>query len=502
MTIADLLDLEAQLWRDREEDPAALAARDRALTGGERLDGRAPHVAVARWLASLRRSYPGVLHPGATVARALRALAVGLAVAGFVLGWGAVAAALRFEGPHPVNVWDYLLLFVGLQLALLALLLVAFAIPHASLGVPLLGTFRGLLGAIYPRLAARGLGGGERVEEWRNLLHVLRSRRSLYTGVEPWLLLSLTQAFGVAFNVGALLAMLRFVVFSDVAFSWSTTLLNLDADRLLAVVRGLSTPWAWFWPDAVPTRELVAATRYSRLEGAYLVSGPGRAADPTLVGAWWPFLVAAVATYGLLPRVVALAAARLRTARALSRLPLDDVQVRCLLDRLTGALVETASPEPDTSGPAEDPAGAARPAAPPQAPAGGRCALVPWRDAPLDAEVEAAVARQARCRIGPSQRAGGRAHEEGRVDWAGLAAGNDGVVVLAEAWEAPDVGVMRLLRALREALGPGRRLLVLLGGPATSGLEAPDDGDVAVWRDALLRLEDPWLAVEPLGRPA
>ncbi len=491
MKLAALIDLEAQLLRDRDADPAELAARDRALLGGRRLDPRRPHAAVEAWVGALRAEGGGGLLPGPAVARALAATRGLLVVAGLALGWGAAAALLRFEGPHPVNVWDFLLVFVALQIALLLLLLAALAFPLASLGVPLLGLFRSLVGAVYPRLAARGLGS-ERLEEWRLLFHRLRSRRSLYRRVEPWVLVGLAQSFAVAFNAGVILALVRFVVFSDVAFSWSTTLVELDAGRFHRMVRALAVPWAGLWPEAVPSAELVAATRYSRLEGAYFLSGAGRAADPALVGGWWPFLLAAVACYGLAPRLLALAAAGIRTARALARLPLDDVEVEALLGRLAGARVETTSPLPEEPGPPPPPApleGAFEGGAP------GRCALVVWRDAPYGPRVEAAVAERLGCPAAPVQPAGGRGHEEGRVDWGRVAGGADAMAVLAEAWEAPDGGALRLLRRLRQALGGGRRIRVLL--LPGDGSE-PRPAEVRVWKEELARLEDPWLSVEPL----
>jgi hypothetical protein len=490
MKLAALIDLEAQLLRDRDADPAALAARDRALLGGQPLDPRRPHAALETWVEAVRAASADRPLPGRTVARALAATRALLVLAGAVLGWAAAAVVLRFEGPHPVNVWDFLLVFVALQIALLALLLAALAFPLASLGVPLLGLFRSLVGAVYPRLAARGLAGGP-PEEWRLLFRRLRGRRSLYREIEPWVLLGLAQAFGVAFNAGVILALLRFVVFSDVAFSWSTTLLELDAGRFHRVVRALATPWAGLWPDAVPSAELVASTRYSRLEGAYFLSGTGRAADPALVGGWWPFLLAAVICYGLVPRAVALAVAGLRGARLLARLPFDDVEVQGLLARLAGGQVETASPQPEEPGPPPPPA-------PPEgAPAGappGRCPLVVWRDAPFGPEVEAAVAAQLGCPAAMVRPAGGRGHEEGRLDWLQLADGADAVAVLAEAWEAPDGGALRLLRRLREALGRGRRIRVLLRGDGPS----PPPAEVRIWKEELARLEDPWLSVEPL----
>jgi hypothetical protein len=78
----------------------------------------------------------------------------------------------------------------------------------------------------------------------------------------------------------------------------------------------------------------------------------------------------------------------------------------------------------------------------------------------------------------------------------------DTVAVVAEAFEAPDRGVRRLLSDLRGALGPRRPLLVLLVGAAADGPRPPRDADVSIWRDGLAPLEDPHLSVEPLrGAP-
>jgi hypothetical protein len=75
----------------------------------------------------------------------------------------------------------------------------------------------------------------------------------------------------------------------------------------------------------------------------------------------------------------------------------------------------------------------------------------------------------------------------------------DPVVVVAEAFEPPDRAARRFLAALRHALGPRRLVLVLLVGAAVEGPRPPRDADVRVWRDGLASLEDPFLAVEPLG---
>jgi hypothetical protein len=492
MTLADLVDLEVQLARDRDEDPAALAERDRLLPRAA--PGDPPARALRRWLAALRAGQPAELWPGRRVAAAAGLLAGSLAVAGLALGWAAATALLRFDGPHPVNVLDYLLAFAGAQVVLLAALALSLLPPVRRAALPLLGGARALLGPALARLAGAGLSPRRRAG-WRALAHRLRTRRALYARLEPRLLLRLTQAFAVAFQVGVLAATLRLVAFTDVPFAWSTTLAAVDAEAFARFARAVAAPWAWLWPEAVPSPALVEATRYSRLEGAYLRAGPGRAADPALVGAWWPFLVAAVACYGLLPRLVTLGLAHAAARRVLARLPHDDAETAALARRLAAPAVETRAALPERPGPLLPEATQAALAA--GAPA-GRAALVLWRDVPGGPEVARAVAAAVGAPVGAVIAAGGREHEEGAIDWARAAADLDPVAVLAEAWEAPDAGALRLLRGLRAALGPGRRLVVLLAEVDGRGAHAPSGADVRLWRDGLARLEDPWLAVEPL----
>jgi hypothetical protein len=270
---------------------------------------------------------------------------------------------------------------------------------------------------------------------------------------------------------------------------------ELDPARFHALARAVAAPWRALWPDAVPSEALVAATRYSHLDAAYAQAGAGRSAHPELVGGWWPFLVAAVAFYGLLPRALLLAAARVRAARLLARFPLDDAEVGRVLARL-------ASPAVDTRAAREERAGmlpSARDGAGPRALAEGPSALVLWRDVPDGAPLETAVARALGRPVVVAGRAGGRDHGRDRRHFGELAAGAAPVVVVAEAFEPPDRAARRLLGELRAALGPGRLLLVLLVGAGDGGPIPPRDEDVRVWRDALSALEDPHLGVEPLG---
>src|SRR5690606_17221665 len=133
-------------------------------------------------------------------------------------------------------------------------------------------------------------------------LRGMRSRRSLYADVERWTLFALAQRFGVAFNLGALVVALVLIAFSDLVFSWSTTL-DVDAASVHRGVRAVALPWSWL-PAAVPSLEVVEASQWSRMQGRF-VGGTSADEAVRLAARWWSFLVAGLACWGLAPRLFA-----------------------------------------------------------------------------------------------------------------------------------------------------------------------------------------------------
>ncbi len=489
LTLAELVDLEARVAADQALDPEALRERDRKLHAALAPQGEGRAALLVAWLEALGAERPRL---GERVARAHRLLGALLVVLGLGMGWSAAALVLHFDGTRPVNVAAALAVLVLLQLALLLLLGLGAALrriwPDLADRVPLLGDLRDLLRWAIAAVS-RTRGPTDTEAAWRRL----RSRRSLYRGVERWLLVGLLQRFGVAFNLGALACFAWLVTFSDLAFGWSTTL-SLEAGSFGGGVRALAAPWGWFWPDAVPSAELVEATRYSRLEAAYAGASGGRAVDPGLVGGWWRFLFAALTVYGLVPRVALLVAAERAAGRALRTLPLDTPDVDGVVRRLTVARVETAALAPEAHRPIES--AGPHEHTPERT---DRCVVVLWRDVPLS---KAAVARYARDRFGASPEvslAVGDYEAEGRAVGL-LGEGRHPVLVVAEAWEAPDKAVRRFLKRAREG-GPRDRPIVLgLVGEASGDDWTPaDPAQVRVWRRHLALLEDPYLAVEAVS---
>ncbi len=94
-------------------------------------------------------------------------------------------------------------------------------------------------------------------------------------------------------GVGILLAFLTLLLFTDLAFGWSSTLIS-DPDRIHTIVNLISFHWQSYWPAAVPDAELIESTRFIRIAP--------HADSISNAGDWWPFLLASLLIYNLLPR--------------------------------------------------------------------------------------------------------------------------------------------------------------------------------------------------------
>lgn len=150
-------------------------------------------------------------------------------------------------------------------------------------GLPLLGSLASLFLALF---------GSSRpwLFQWRN-----RSFQWYPTRQQRLLMLWLLQAVWCVAGLGMLFTYWVLLLFSDLAFGWSSTLVQ-DPALALRAAEWLAAPWQALWPEAIPSAEMVAATQYQRIAPT--------ASEPALAGAWWRFLMASLITYNLLPRVL------------------------------------------------------------------------------------------------------------------------------------------------------------------------------------------------------
>ncbi len=509
--LADLMDLEFHLLRLEDGNEGAAAAartvgesagRDASPTEGNTPTAR--WAIASQWLQKLRRS--GAPMPGARVEMGLRLAGLLLSLLGAFLGAAACAGALAYDGQEPINLWKFLGVFVLLQVLLLVLLLVALTTATLRGSAWLSLVQRGLRAFARSRLVDRLLGlapnheGRNPVQEWTADSQRLRARHALYHDAERWLLLRLAQRFGVYFNLGALLMFAGLVVFTDLAFGWSTTPAGLEGDHLAAICRGLGVPWEWSGLDLVPALEQVEATRWSRLEGAFADPETG----PAAAAGWWPFLLMALLVWGLLPRLLAWIYARRRYRACLAQARLDHAGFARLWQLAAPqAGLQWAGPAPDeVAGPRLAKQGALPASVLGDAvdvAAANACVIV-WGGWPVDdSEVLALLQRNGSWSAPSCTRAGGADENATRTALETLAAQTPpAVALLVEAAESPDKRLLRFLREMRAALRTETPILIALVEPVAGQREAVLPRHVELWQRYLAALNDPYLLVEAL----
>ncbi len=499
LTLSEIIDMESQLFADRELTPVELAKRDRETALKHGVERLTRPQAVRQWLSGFPSD--DAEKPGAFVERVFRWLKILFIAFGFIAGVSAASTVLSFDGTYPVNIVHFLAAFVFLQALFLILLVfnilpgaVARYVPGRNEFLKLVREFGFFMGNIFARNLPQL--NSEKSRSLREVFSRMRSRYGLYRSLERWLVMGLTQRFSVAFNAGALLTCLYLVFFSDLAFAWNTTL-QIESKTFHSIVSTLAAPWEALAPDAAPTEALVSNTRYFRIEGDYQTTGA--ITDPQAVGAWWSFLVMCLGIYGLLPRIVMLALAEGRYKYLLRRMPLDSAELDALYERMTTPIVETAPLVKEVKRKVLP-----HPSSPSKAMSRDKsCEVIVWGEMSIEhPQIEQLLKERFGMRALSLQEAGGfdaLADEKTAANLSqnGKLEKPHPVVIFAESWEAPSKAILYFIKLLRQKLSQKRAIIIALVNPSNEGfLEPPDSTDWKIWRDALAALEDPYLRIE------
>jgi hypothetical protein len=462
----DAIDVPLWLVDDRTTAFADRVHRDREL--GVAISARGPLDRVRAWWQRVDAGDRGEVGLRLARARSLATLAVALIA--IVLGASLALAVLHYDGRYPVNVVTALALLVGLPflLFLTTLPLLPGRLPGLS------GLQRALASANAGNLATAIFNRISGQDASR--LHVGWSRgRGSAARFSKWQLILWSQWAALCFSTSALVTCFAQVVFTDLAFGWSTTL-NVSATEATHITAIISWPWASFLPDAVPSATLVDESRYFRLTDTQFRSIPAA----RLTG-WWPFLLMALIVYGILPRLVLWVLAKARLTSAARGLLLDHPEVRALLDRMNSTVVEL-----DNNGPPESPVASGTKRRPPPGLRFADAAIaISWNDALTDEDQWA----QANLPGGRYLDAGGaRRITDDETILETLDAGKaSSILVFTKAWEPPLLDFQDFLEKLRARLGSQISIVVV---PLGINGTAADTNDLAAWDHGVGRLGD------------
>ena len=271
----------------------------------------------------------------------------------------------------------------------------------------------------------------------------------------------LLQGTAVLYHAAAAAGLAGLVMFRHVRFYWESTTETAMQQALGWLVGVLATPWAAWWPQAVPDPGWIAASR--RIPGRELAA---------LGGPWWQFLLLALVGWGVAPRLLLWLAAHWGERRLLAGLGFQSPACRRVWRELTavhrgevttgladGALViDLGGCNPD------------------------RETLRPFLLRSL--------------RVNPTAWETLGVLDAGREESArrALAAAPAGVVLVAEAWALSPRELAAAVARVRAAAGADARIVVLAGNPGPGGRLLPPTPDERLqWGRAVDALGDPAL---------
>jgi hypothetical protein len=489
--LTDLIDLTAALRSDSACDLDTRKLRDRKIGQALQQQRNSPAKQLRGWLD--RVQIQGWKRDGHGGAQLYHLLCVVLVIAGLASGWGLARAVLYYTGERPINIFNAIGLLVVPQILLLLFWLLA-AVPRT---LPLFSSLQSALRFLNPGQLARraatlfpphGRHSLEVIWDPANALVMAPAAR--------WLFSFWSQLFSVWFNIGVLAAVFYLISFSDLAFAWSTTL-KLDNATFHRMLLTLSWPWHSVFPDAVPSLELIDISRYYRLDQGSLGSAGAAAGSAAQLGGWWPFLVAAIVTYGLLPRLLTLLVSWFRfrhhLGEALPRMP----GAPELLARMNSPLISTAARRPEKAADRFS----SIDTSPQETPIGGiQCTVIDWSASVGSVDNRhALVSRLRALGIEPLDflAAGGvRSTQQDAAVIAALCSdATTGVAVITKSWEPPLLEFLDFLRSVRDRCSRRQAIVVLLWG----GRDGVAERDRETWRSTVRQLKDPDLHVEALG---
>lgn len=177
------------------------------------------------------------------------------------------------------------------------------------------------LQALIGKLALR-FSGSETFSWWRGVMDGGNAPRSALL----WRLARLAQSAGMLFNMGVVCGLLGLVLVKHVGFFWETTTDDAMRHGLETTTRLMASPWSDIWRDAVPSPEVIQASRWDSGRIATLPAGPSE---------WWKFLLMAMLVWGFFPRALLWLLAWHGERRALASLDFQARHHRALWRTLT-----------------------------------------------------------------------------------------------------------------------------------------------------------------------
>ena len=340
-SLADILDYEILLSSDEGVNYEKLHKRDRDIYSSipkVQLDNDK----IVRFWFDHRikdKFQNGNVRPGEKLRSTLILMQWIFVFFGLFSGYGIITGLLSYDGQQPTNVSTYILVVILYQIFILI------SIPVAALSLKSLNTnksyrvsilgdkFFGLIHFILCKIPNSNIEGQ---------INRMLTQSDKYKDIIKLKSTVMIQWFGLSFNFSLVTVFMLSILFSDRAFGWQTSANIIDTNLVYSICKGLALPWSWFWGDGIgfPSVEQIQGTQIFLHQSISSI-------DPKYLHAWWPFLILATITYGLLPRVILYLITNNQLKQCLKDpIPESDAKTKKLHSRMTTQRVSISTENP------------------------------------------------------------------------------------------------------------------------------------------------------------
>ncbi|BHH82078.1 DUF2868 domain-containing protein [Desulforhopalus sp. 52FAK] len=508
-SIDQIIDLEYFLHEDATKSPEELHLRDREIglqLTSDSSEQPTKSELISGWTLSRRNdlfSEKNLDSPG-TIFLKSRSLASTLTIVkGLLAGLFTGFAFFAYAGTTPINVLEFLIFFVFSQIFIVLLLLLgllarrvvpALKLPSSSfymlytMGKKTFVFIHKKWLSNFPR---------EKHDSLRHAFGVIQRNHRLYGSLFYWVLFSLAQLFGIAFNIGLLGSSFLKIITSDLAFGWQSTL-QFTSSAINNMVQFLATPWTWLLPEGVGTPTLL------QIEGSHIILKDGiyHLTTADLI-AWWPFLLLCLLVYGLLTRLLFYICGRLMEHYSLSQVQFQSPESRALIRRMSTPVITTqAEPEVDSRESIQNSSVCIENETNEEIPE-PQVLLIPGElhDSFPDTEFDTMLRLKGLEAIEQYDFMLG--YDEDLEILAQLAkrhwTNGEGIFIIMESWMVPLVSFLVFLRELRKISDPMTNIEIGLTGKSTETCFASvQASDMDIWRKKIESLGDPYIQVLPI----
>lgn len=462
-SLADLIDFEVALDATHSmnaADDSAIFVNQISPALGVRANDRS--TVFLAWLHA--RKVPRQSSTGRQLELGVKAVFVLALFFGVMMGLVTTAGLLSHENSDPINAAVFLAGTVGLQLAIIFLVLVANAAHAVGFDFTPLTSWMKVLVRLMAGAISR-LNGEQRTE----LMLFLAKTGERSDRLAPFVsltILQLTQVFAIAFNIGILGSMLLvYLPLFELRFGWQSTY-SFGPEAVFRIIQGVAAPWSWISDSLSLSLQQINATQFARGQSSVSL-------DALSARAWWPFLLSTVAFYGLMPRVVAAVAINVLLRWRLRRVRFEYPAANALWRRLhslndpsgsvgAGLIPFVEQPGLPHSNPGRD-----------HAPPAHAALAIKSDDCTLsDGEVTALVHQSLGWSVVQTISACIDDDQLTSTLTAGLTAPPDAVVIVVPVTKDPIVAIAGFLQVVSESSKPGLDIVILLTGEPGSSMDS------------------------------